>query len=173
MPQPRKSNLSLLGRLKFLSPRRRLELYPPFWLMRVKVLELPQDCHRIRLKLPLNWLSANAAGNIFGGYQASLADPLPAIACLRLFPGHRVATKKLDIEFLRVGNSDLILHLDISEAMKDRIRRELDEKGSATPCFDITYTRADGKVCTRIRNTVAIRPEGYVSGLEEGGHDRH
>ncbi|MDX8408089.1 MAG: hypothetical protein R8L58_06880, partial [Mariprofundaceae bacterium] len=78
MSRRRKSNVHLLGRLKFLSPKRRLELYPPFWLMRVKVLELPEDCRRIRIKLPLNWLSANGAGNMFGGYQASLADPLPA-----------------------------------------------------------------------------------------------
>jgi len=161
----------LLGRLKFLSPKQRFELYPPFWLMRVKVLELPEDYQHIRIKLPLNWLSANGAGNVFGGYQASLADPLPALVCVRLFPGHRVATKKLEMEFLRVGNSDLLLNLDFNQAMQDQIRLELEEHGRATPCFEMTYTRSDGKICTRIRNTVAIRPPGYISALE--GNNSH
>jgi len=163
-----KSNIHLLSKLKFLSPIRRFELYPTFWLMRVKVLSLPEDWHQVRIKLPLNWVSANAAGNVFGGYQASLADPVPAIACLRLFPGYRVATKKLELEFLRVGNSDLTLNFDFSEDLRKLIRHELDTKQRSTPCFDLTYTRADGQICTRIRNTVAIRPKGYVSPLEGG-----
>ncbi|HKI61204.1 MAG TPA: hypothetical protein VKA31_02820 [Mariprofundaceae bacterium] len=137
--------------------------------MRVKVISLPEDWHQVRIKLPLNWLSANAAGNVFGGYQASLADPIAAIGCLHLFPGYRIATKKLELEFLRVGNSDLILHFDFSEDMRKLIRHELDTQQRSTPCFDMSYVREDGKVCTHIRNTVAIRPKGYVSHLERGG----
>jgi len=136
--------------------------------MRVKVISLPDDWHEVRFKLPLNWVSANAAGNVFGGYQASLADPIAAIGCLHLFPGYRVATKKLEIEFLRVGNSDLTLRFDFSEDMRNLIRHELDTRQRSTPCFEMTYVREDGQVCTRIRNTVAIRPKGYVSHLEGG-----
>ncbi len=165
----RSSVLHLLGRLNMLSPRRRFELYPPFWLMRVKVIELDDEWRRARIRLPLNAVSANAAGNMFGGYQASLADPVPALACLRLFPGYRVATKRLELDFLRIGNSDLVLHFDFPDDMRETIRRELDEKQRATPCFTMNYIRADGRVCTRVRNTVAIRPKGYGSTLEEPG----
>lgn len=162
-----RSNLHLLSRLSFLSDKRRLELFPPFLLMRVKVLELSDDWGHVRLRLPLNWMSANAAGNMFGGFQASLADPIPALACLSRFPGYRIATKQLDCDFRRIGNSDLILQFDFPTELDRAIRRELAEHGRATPCFKLQYVRRDGMVCTDIKNTVAIRPKGYV-----GRHDK-
>jgi len=160
------SNLDLLRRLAFLSDKRRLELYPPFWLMRVKVLQLDDDWQKIRLRLPLNWVSANAAGNVYGGYQASLADPIPALACLKRFPGYRIATRRLEVEFVRVGNSHLDLHFDFPHDTHEEIANALQQNGRATPSFRMHFLRADGRVCTRIRNTVAIRPEGYIGALE-------
>ncbi|MDX8403044.1 MAG: DUF4442 domain-containing protein [Mariprofundaceae bacterium] len=162
-----KSNLSLLSKLSFLSEAKRFTWYPPFWMMRLKILELADDWTHVRIKLPLTWISANAAGNMFGGFQANLADPIPAFACVKKFPGYRIATKKLEIDFLRVGNSDLILQFDFSNEHVERIQRELDQHGRATPCFEMDYLRKDGEICTRIKNTIAIRPKGYV-----GNHDR-
>jgi len=156
-----RSNLNLLSKFSLLSERRRLELYPPYCLMRVKVLELAPSWNMVRIRLPLNWVSANAAGNMFGGYQASLADPIPALACLKKFPGYRVATKKLELDFIRIGNSSLILHFD-TQTEQD-IRQTLESSGWATPCFTMTYVREEGKICTRIKNTVAIRPKGYLN----------
>jgi hypothetical protein len=158
-----RSNLYLLSKLGCLSARRRFELYPPFLLMRVKVLELADDWSMARIRLPLNWVSANAAGNMFGGYQACLADPVPALACLKRFPGYRVATQRLSLDFIRTGNSDLILQFDFPPAQAQAIAAELDSHGRATPCFEMRYLRADGQICTRIKNSVAIRPQGYVS----------
>lgn len=133
--------------------------------MRIKVLELDGNWDHVRIRLPLNWVSANAAGNMYGGYQANLADPIPALACLRKFPGYRVATKKLELDFVRVGNSNLVLHFDFGPEQAKDIRRQLAEHGRATPYFDMTYVREDGEVCTHIKNTVAIRPKptGHAS----------
>ncbi|MDX8386991.1 MAG: DUF4442 domain-containing protein [Ghiorsea sp.] len=158
-----RSHINFFSKLSFLSPKRQFSLFLPFLLMRVRLEELDEHWSKIRIRLPLNWVSANAAGNMFGGYQASLADPVPAMICVKKFPGHRIATKKLEIDFLRVGNSDLILHFDFDKDMEETIQRDLEEKGFATPCFTMQYIRADGKVCSEIKNTVAIRPKGYVS----------
>ena len=167
----RRSNLHLLAKLNFLSSRRRFELFPPFFLMRVRIESLAEDWSSVRIRLPLNWVSANAAGNMFGGYQASLADPIPALACLKRFPGYRVATKKLVVDFIRVGSSDLTLHFDFDESQFHEIEQELEKNGRATPCFEMQYVREDRKVCTRILNTVAIRPKGYVAPHEHHNDD--
>jgi len=158
-----RSHFNLFNKLVFPSARRRFEWYPPYFLMRVKIIELAEDWSMARIRLPLNWISANTAGNMFGGYQASLADPVPALACLRKFPGYRVATKKLEIDFVRPGNSSLMLHFDFDARTEHDTRLALEEYGRATPCFTLTYVREDGQICTRIKNTVAIRPEGYIS----------
>lgn len=156
-------HIQLISNLPFLSTKRKLSLFLPFFLMRVKVLKLDDDMRKLELLLPLNWMSKNAAGNMFGGYQASLADPVPALVCAQKFPGYRVATKHLSLDFIRVGSSDLTLHLEFDEAIEMQIRAELEQHGRATPTFTMVYTRADGKVCTEINNTVAIRPKGYIS----------
>ena len=167
----RRSNLHLLEKLHWLSDRRRFELFPPFFIMRVKIEEMAENWSCARIRLPLNWVSANAAGNMFGGYQASLADPIPALACLKRFPGYRVVTKKLDVDFIRVGNSDLMLHFDFDEGQFHEIEQELNENGRATPTFEMKFVREDRKVCTRILNTVAIRPEGYIAPIEHHDDD--
>jgi len=161
-----RSNLKLLGKMKFLSEAKRLEWYPPFWMMRVKVVELDEMWKRVRIRLPLTWISANMGGNIFGGFQANLADPIPAIALVKHFHGYRIMTKSLEIDFIRVGNSDLVLHFDFTDEMIESIRRELEENGRANPCFEMKYVREDGEICSVIRNTMAIRPKGYVGNHE-------
>ncbi len=134
--------------------------------MRASLEEYNEDWSKVRIRLPLNWVSKNAAGNMFGGFQASLADPIPAMACIKKFPKYRVTTKKLELDFIRVGNSDLILHFDFSVEQEQQIRHELEQHGRATLCFEMVYKRADGKICSKIKNTVAIRPVGYISHLE-------
>ena len=88
--------LRIIANLKFLSEGRRFELYPPFFMMRIKVLEIGDGWRRVRIRLPLNSISRNPGGVMFGGYQASLADPIAAIACSRVFPGHSVYAARIE-----------------------------------------------------------------------------
>jgi acyl-coenzyme A thioesterase PaaI-like protein len=153
--------LQYFATARFISDARRLEIYPPFFLMRIKVREVSADWRRIRIVLPLNTLSRNPGGVMFGGYQASLADPIAALACARVFPGYSVWTRAMRIEFERGGHTDLELRFDFPPELEEQIRRELQTSGRATPVFEYGYHLADGSRCTVIRNTVAIRPQGY------------
>jgi acyl-coenzyme A thioesterase PaaI-like protein len=154
--------LKLLRRMRFLSEKRRLEWYPPFWLMRVRVLELTDNWRRVRLLLPLNMLSRNMGDCMFGGYQAALSDPVAALACAKRFPGNEVWTRVHEVDFRHVGNSDLELRFEFPLELEQQIRDELQDKGRSTPTFEYGFYRNDGICCTRIRSTVAIRPEGYL-----------
>ena len=153
--------LRLMSRMSFLGPRRRLEWYPPFWLMRVRVLELDSDWSTARLRLPLTAFSRNMGGAMFGGYQAAVADPIAALACVKRYPGHAVWTRAMTIDFVREGNSDLELRFEFDPALAKCIAEELADTGRSSPQFEYGFYRADGKQCTRILNTVAIRPAGY------------
>lgn len=156
--------LRLIRRLSFLSDARRLEWYPPFWLMRVKVLELAPDWSVVRLRLPLNMVSRNMGDTMFGGWQAALADPVAALACAKRFPGHDVWTRRQTLDFRKVGNSDLELRFVFDPRQAEAIAAELRERGRSTPTFTYGFYRADGELCTWVENTVAIRPEGYLTG---------
>jgi len=154
--------LRLMRRLRFLSPRRRLEWYPPFWLMRVRVLELAPDWSRVRLLLPLTMVSRNLGDAMFGGWQAAVSDPVAALACARRYPGHEVWTRHHALDFIKPGDTDLELRFEFDPALDARIREELAARGRSTPTFEYALYRQDGVCCTRVVNTVAIRPEGYL-----------
>ncbi|MBD3671132.1 MAG: PaaI family thioesterase [Gammaproteobacteria bacterium] len=152
--------MRFLRRLKFIRQERRIEWYPPFWLMRIKVLELG-DWRHLRIRLPLTAISKNMGGAMFGGYQAALADPIAALACNELFPGYSVFTRKLSLDFRLPGDSDLELRFDFPEAVEARIKSELEDKGRSNPEFEYGLYRSDGTLCTLVHCTVAMRPLGY------------
>jgi len=98
---------------------------------------------------------------MFGGYQAAVADPIAAIACAKIFPGHEVWTRSQHIDFQHEGNSDLELHFELDEKTEHQIRDDLAQKGRSTPTFEYGFYRKDGVRCSKIINVVAIRPKGY------------
>lgn len=160
-----------LWRLRGVSDKRKIELYPPFFLMRVKVLEIRDNWRFVRLKLPLNTFSKNPGGVMFGGYQAALADPVAALACARVFPGYSVWTRAMNVDFQIGGGTDLELRFEFPPDMEESIAKELEERGRATPTFEYGFYLADGRCCTVIHNTVAIRPKGYVKATTPGADD--
>lgn len=153
---------------RWLTDSRKLEWYPPFWLMRIRVLEMQDDWRRIRILLPLHSISRNPGGVMFGGFQASLADPVAALACARVFPGYSVWTRGMSIEFDRGGNTDLELRFEMTASQEADIRAQLAARGRATPTFEYGYYLADGTRCTRIRNTVTRRRRGRVTVSSRG-----
>jgi acyl-coenzyme A thioesterase PaaI-like protein len=153
--------MNFMSRNGLMSEARMLEMYPPFMLMSIKVLEIAEGWRLVRILLPLNALSRNPGGVMFGGYQAALADPIAALACARVFPGYSVWTRAMTISFDHGGNSDLEMRFSLTPHQESAIRIELERDGRATPTFEYGYVRADGVRCTVVRNTVAIRPRGY------------
>ena len=152
---------ALLKRLPFIPEKKFLEWYPPFFFMRVKVLEISNNGRLVRLRLPLTIFSKNMGDSMFGGYQAAVADPIAAIACARIFPGHEVWTRSQYIDFQHEGNSDLELRFEFSAEVEQQIKDDLAKKGRCTPTFEYGFYRKDGVRCSKIVNTVAIRPKGY------------
>lgn len=146
---------------RWLSDARLLQWYPPFLWMRIRVLELEPDWRRVRIRLPLNVISRNPGGVMFGGFQAALADPIAALACGRVFKGYAAWTRAMSIDFDHGGHDDLELRFEFDPALEARIRAELARDGRSTPTFEYGFHLPDGTRCTRIRNTVAIRPRGY------------
>ncbi len=142
------------------SPKRRLEDYPPFQAMDVRVLELPDDWRRARIVLPLNERNRNPGGSMFGGCMASLADPIPALSCYRQFPEFAVWTRELKVDFRRPGLTDLELRFELQQGVIDEIAQELSQKGRSTPCFEFGFYDQQDNLVAWVFNRVAIRPKG-------------
>jgi len=94
--------------------------------------------------------------------MASLADPVAALSCGRLFPEYAAWTRKLSIDFLRAGTTDLELRFDFPPELEPVIAQELEEKNRSTPTFSYAYYLDDGSLCAQVECIVAIRPQGYM-----------
>ncbi|MCK5726778.1 MAG: PaaI family thioesterase [Thiotrichaceae bacterium] len=147
--------------LRWLPDRKLIEWFPPWWLMRIKVIDIHPNWKHLRIKLPLTRISKNMGGSMFGGFQASLADPIAPMACTKVCPNHDVWTKSLHIDFLHPGTTDLELRFDFPKALEQQILQEISECNRSTPTFEYNFYRTDGQLCTRIRCVVAIRASGY------------
>jgi len=160
--QRRTGNLrKLIWNCRFLDDKKRIEWYPNFWLMRVKVIELAPDWRTVRIKLPHTWLSTNPSGGLFGGFQACLADPIAAMVSLKLFPEYSVWTRSLQLDFRRETLTATELRFSITPEDELRIQQELDAKGRSTPSFEYGFYQEDGSLCTGITATVALRSKDY------------
>lgn len=151
----------LIWNTPWLSDERRIEWYPAFWLMRIKVLELSPCWRKVKILLPHSWVATNAGGSLFGGFQACLADPVAAMACLKVFPEYSVWTRSLYVDFRHEGITDLEMRFTMSAEQEQSIRQELSDKGRSTPEFEYGFYLADGTLCTLVKARVAIRPKGY------------
>ena len=118
---------------------------------------------KVRIKLPLNHLSRNAGGVLFGGFQAQLADPIAALATARRFREYSSWTRAMEVDFIKGGDTDLELRFEFTEEKEREIEQELAEKGRATPVFEYAYFNERNELCTRIKNVVAVRPHGYIN----------
>lgn len=144
------------------SAERRLACYPAFRPLRIQVLSLARDWREVRIRLPLTGANRNPGGGMFGGAVAALADPIPALACARVFPGHAVWTRAMQLDFRREGRSDLELRFTLDAAQEGEIGEQLVQRGRSTPVFEFGFWDTAGRLCVQVKNTVAIRPDGYV-----------
>lgn len=95
---------------------------------------------------------------MFGGSMAALADPVPALAANRKFPGNTVWTRDMSIDFRRPGRSDLELRFDFPHGKMMQIDRDLRHNGRSTPLFEFGLYDTDDQVVAWVYNRVAIRP---------------
>lgn len=147
--------------LPWIGPSRRLAWYPPLHALSVQVLSLSEDWRHARIRLPLNRVNRNPGGGMFGGSIAALADPIPALACNRVFPGYQLWTRSMSLDFRREGRSDLELRFDFDPGQEGRIRAELEQRSRANPTFEYGFYDDRDRLCVIVKNQVAIRPADY------------
>ncbi len=150
--------------LWFISEEKMLAWWPAWWMMHIKVTSLANNWRQVRITLPLTWVARNMGGSMFGGFQASLADPIAPLACAKVFSEYQVWTRRLTVDFQRPGNSDLELRFDFPVEVEQKIAEELKQFGRSTPTFEYGLYRKDGLLCTKVECVVAIREKGYATG---------
>lgn len=146
-------------KIKFL--RWRFNRYPAYRQSGARVTHIGEDFREITVKLPLNRLTRNLHGTIYGGAMYAAVDPLHAVlVAYHLGPDYHVWMKSAQIDFKRPGRGDLFATARISQHDIDEIRAALAHTSKLDRVFKLTLADASGSVSAHFVLTIHIKRRG-------------
>ena len=138
-----------------------LNLYPPLFFQRVRVVGFDPGIRRGRVRVAKSILTGNLHGTIFGGTIFSAADPLYAIMYWQIFAreGMQVASwlKSARIAYLKPAATALTLEFVLGDEDVERARESLEQEGRYTCTHRVEAVDAKGRVVAEIDTEVYLR----------------
>ncbi len=146
---------------KFNKLIRKINLYPPYLGMGIKVRSFSEDHTRFEVELRAKWYNRNLFGTHFGGCLYSMTDPFFVfIITMNLGKGYIVWDKSAAIDFLKPAKGAILGVFEIGKARLDEIRTEVDALGKNTYHFEADLTDEKGLVVARVTKEVYVRAKG-------------
>ena len=131
-----------MGNAKFRKLIGRVNWYPPYLGMGVRVASVNDDCTRFEVTLRQTWYNRNLFGTHFGGSLYSMADPFYVfIVMMNLGRDYIVWDKSAAIEFLKPASGTITGVFEVDRETLDRIRTEVDDRGKNTYHFEAELTK--------------------------------
>ena len=140
---------------------RKINLYPPYLGMGIKVRSFSEDHTRFEVELRAKWYNRNLFGTHFGGCLYSMTDPFFVfIITMNLGKGYIVWDKSAAIDFLKPAKGTILGVFEIGKERLDEISAEVDALGKNTYHFEADLTDEAGQVVARVRKEVYVRAKG-------------
>lgn len=137
---------------------RKINLYPPYLGMAVKLRSVDEDYTRFEVELRSRWYNRNLFGTHFGGSLYAMTDPFFVfIVMMNLGPDYIVWDKSAAIDFLKPAKGTILGVFEIDKDRLEEIRREVDELGKNTYHFEADLVDEAGTIVARVRKGVYVR----------------
>ena len=138
--------------------RWRFNFFPAYRGAGARITYIAADWREVRIKLPLNWLTRNYVGTIYGGSMYGAVDPIYMIMLIRLLgTDYVVWDKAATIRFKRPGRTTLVARFVIDEAETVAIQRELADQPSLDRVYRVDLVDKDDVVYASVEKTIYIR----------------
>ena len=146
---------------KFGKILKRINLYPPFLGMGIKVRHVRDDFTRYEVELRARWYNRNLFGTHFGGSLYTMTDPFYVfIVAMNLGSDYVVWDKSAAIDFLKPAKGTITGIFEISTGRLEEMRAEVDRLGKNTYHFEADLLDEDGQTVARVRKEVYVRKKG-------------
>ncbi len=143
---------------RFESMIRRVNFYPPFLGMGIRVRDYSEDFTRFTVELKQRWYTRNLFGTHFGGSLYTMSDPFFVfIVTLNLGREYIVWDKSACIDFLKPAKGTITGVFEIEPERLSAMREEVDANGKATFEFSTELRDEDGVAVARVAKTVYVR----------------
>ena len=143
---------------RFRSLIRKVNWYPPFLAMGIRVRSYSDDFSRFDVELRSRFYNRNLFGTHFGGSLYTMCDPFFVfIVTMNLGSDYIVWDKSASIEFLRPARGTISARFEISEPRLAEMRAEVDRLGKNVYRFETDLTDEAGVVVARTTKDVHVR----------------
>lgn len=137
---------------------RKINMYPPYLGMGIRVRSYRDDFTRFDVELRSRWYNRNLFGTHFGGALYAMCDPFFVfIVTMNLGRGYIVWDKSAKIDFLKPAKGTILGVFEIDQDRLEEIRREVDAFGKNTYHFEADLVDAAGKAVARVSKEVYVR----------------
>ena len=143
---------------KFARLIRRINWYPPYLGMGIRVTDYNDDFTRFVVELRARWYNRNLFGTHFGGALYAMADPFFVfIVAMTLGRHYIVWDKSAGIEFLKPATGTITGVFEISPERLAEIKADVDVRGKNTYHFEVDLTDESGQTVARVSKEVYVR----------------
>ncbi|ANO49862.1 DUF4442 domain-containing protein [Woeseia oceani] len=143
---------------------RKINLYPPFLGMGIKVRSSNNDFTRFEVELRARWYNRNLFGTHFGGSLYAMSDPFFVfIVTMNLGNGYIVWDKSAAIDFLKPAKGTITGIFEVSVERLQEIRAEVDQLGKSTYHFEADLIDENGRTVARVSKEVYVRSKAHSS----------
>lgn len=143
---------------KFRRLIRKINFYPPYLGMGVRVRSVSADMNRFEVVLRQRWYNRNLFGTHFGGALYSMSDPFYVfIAILNLGSDYIVWDKSAAIRFLKPASGTITGVFEIDRETLQRMKRDVDERGKNTYHFETDLLNEAGEAVARVTKEIYVR----------------
>ena len=137
---------------------RRVNWYPPYLGMGIRVASVSDDFTRFEVQLRQRWYNRNLFGTHFGGCLYSMCDPFFVfILTMNLGRGYIVWDQSANIRFIKPASGTITGTFEVSPARIDEIRREVDQAGKNRYHFEADLVNTAGEAVARVSKEVYVR----------------
>ncbi len=140
---------------------RRVNVYPPYLGMGIRMKSHSEDFTRFEVELRARWYNRNLFGTHFGGSLYAMSDPFFVfIVTMNLGSAYIVWDKSATIEFLRPAKGTIVGVFEVSRDRLEQIRAEVEELGRNTYHFEANLVDEAGETVARVSKEVYVRSKG-------------
>lgn len=137
---------------------KKINLYPPYLGMGIRVKSKRDDFTRFEVELRARWYNRNLFGTHFGGSLYAMSDPFFVfIITMNFGRGYVVWDKSANIDFIKPAKGTISGVFEISKTRLEEIRAEVDKLGKNTYHFDAELINEVGEIVARVRKEVYVR----------------
>ncbi|WP_317129356.1 DUF4442 domain-containing protein [Flavivirga rizhaonensis] len=127
-----------------------------------KVIEVSDNLHYVKIKIPLSFKNRNFVGSIFGGSLFSATDPIYMIQLMNILgEDYIVWDKAASIKYKRPGKDTLYCEFEFSTDEINAIKKNISSKGEIDIVKTPTIVDKEDNTIAELSKTIYIANKAF------------